>query len=171
MGKTTGFRCSSCGEWHNELPLDYGADLPDLVYEIPMDERQTRVVSNADFCVMDGRYYFVRSVVQIPIHGQEQKFGWGVWVSLSEKNFNRMTSLVNTPGRELEPPYFGWLSTALPYSESTLNLKTQVHTQPVGIRPVIEIEPTSHPLALEQRQGITMQRVEEIAGQMLHAGG
>ena len=170
MNKITGFRCSSCGEWHDELPLDYGADLPNLVYEIPVEERDTRVISNEDFCVMDGQYYFVRGVIEMPIQGQEQKFGWGVWVSLSEKNFNRMTGLLNTPGREHEPPYFGWLCTALPYPESTLNLKTHVHTQPVGIRPAIEIEPTSHPLSLEQQQGMTIQRVEEIAERMLHAG-
>jgi hypothetical protein len=43
-----------------------------------------------------------------------------------------------------------------------------VHTQPVGIRPKIELEPTSHPLAIEQKQGITMERVQQIAEQLLH---
>jgi len=33
---------------------------------------------------------------------------------------------------------------------------------------VIELEQTDHPLALEQRHGITVQRVQEIAEQVLH---
>jgi hypothetical protein len=110
----------------------------------------------------------VRGNIEIPIQGADQIFSWGVWVSLSEKNFNRTTSLLDTEGRESEPSYFGWLSTSLPYPENTLNLKILVHTQPVGIRPIIELEPTSHPLSVEQRQGITLQRVQEFAEHMLH---
>jgi hypothetical protein len=52
-----------------------------------------------------------------------------------------------------------------------LNLKTHVHARPVGQRPFIELEPTDHPLAVEQRSGITMARVREIAAAMLHVTG
>jgi hypothetical protein len=77
--------------------------------------------------------------------------------------------LWSTPGREQEPAYFGWLSTELPtYPVSTLNLKTHVHTDQVGTRPHVVLEPTEHPLAVEQRTGITMQRVREIAEVLLH---
>jgi hypothetical protein len=50
----------------------------------------------------------------------------------------------------------------------TLNLKTNVYTQPVGVRPFIELEPTDHPLAIEQRTGISWERVQEIAELVLH---
>jgi hypothetical protein len=36
----------------------------------------------------------------------------------------------------------------------------------VGTRPHIELEPTDHPLAVEQRRGITVARVIEIAEAM-----
>ncbi|WSL64188.1 DUF2199 domain-containing protein [Kitasatospora herbaricolor] len=88
--------------------------------------------------------------------------------SLSEPNFARTHDLWEDPAREQEPPYFGWLSTELPvYAESTLNLKTHVRTRAVGRRPLIELEPTDHPLAVEQREGITMARVQELAYQLL----
>jgi hypothetical protein len=62
------------------------------------------------------------------------------------------------------------MSTELPlYQPSTLSLKTRVHTQAVGQRPLIELEPTDHPLAVEQRTGITLARVQEIAETLLHA--
>ncbi|MFD4373901.1 DUF2199 domain-containing protein, partial [Streptomyces sp. NPDC058527] len=79
--------------------------------------------------------------------------------------------LWDTPGREAEPPYFGWLTTDLPiYAPTTLNLKTHVHTRPVGERPYVELEATDHPLAVEQRTGITPDRVREIAAAVLHPG-
>ncbi|MFE9812605.1 hypothetical protein [Streptomyces sp. NPDC005548] len=34
----------------------------------------------------------------------------------------------------------------------------------------VELEPTDHPLAIEQRTGISLERVREIASTVLHAG-
>jgi hypothetical protein len=70
-------------------------------------------------------------------------------------------------GRENEPPYFGWLSTPVPGYPDTVNLKTRAHSS-LGNRPFIELESTNHPLAVEQRDGITMQRVFEIAEYIEH---
>lgn len=100
-------------------------------------------------------------------YGAEAPAYWSP--SLSGANFERVHSLWTTPGREQEPPYFGWLSTELAlYDPTTLQLKTHVHTQPVGQRPLIELEPTDHPLAVEQRTGITLARVQEFAETLLH---
>lgn len=41
--------------------------------------------------------------------------------------------------------------------------KTHVHTRPVGEKPFVEVESTNHPLAVEQRTGITVTRVRQIA--------
>ncbi|WP_455711921.1 DUF2199 domain-containing protein [Streptomyces erythrochromogenes] len=121
-------------------------------------------------CVVRGRHYFVKGLIEIPVIGSEDVFSWGVWVSLSRENFSRAADLWDEPGREGEQPYFGWLTTELPvYSATTLNLRTNVHTRPVGERPYVELEPTDHPLAVEQRKGITLDRVREIAAAVLHA--
>ncbi|WP_430099954.1 DUF2199 domain-containing protein [Peribacillus simplex] len=55
-----------------------------------------------------------------------------------------------------------FLSSVPCYSE-TLNLKTMVHTRPIGLRPSIELEPTNHPLSLEQREGLGFKRIKQIA--------
>jgi hypothetical protein len=99
----------------------------------------------------------------------EEDFEWGVWVSLSRDNFGRVLDLWTTQGRERDPAYFGWLSTQLSaYPTETLNLKTKVHTEAVGTRPQVVLEPTDHPMAVEQRSGITTERVREIAEILLH---
>ncbi len=62
---------------------------------------------------------------------------------------------------------FGWLNSRLPLYPDTLNLKTNVHLR-AAIRPWIELESTDHPLALEQQEGITLERVQEIAMRLMH---
>lgn len=165
----SGFRCRCCGELHDELPMHYGAAAPALWYSIPEAEQAERCVLSSDQCIIDEEHFFIVGNLEIPVAGVEEAFSWDVWVSLSDKNFARAVKLWKKKGRESEPPYFGWLSTALPCYPDTLNLKTMVHTREVGRRPWIELEPTDHPLAVEQREGITLARVQEIAELILHS--
>lgn len=158
--------CGCCGERHEGLPFSYGVDAPAYWREEFADDPKSTLAD--EFCIIQAEHFFVRARIVIPVLDASTEFDWGVWVSLSKNNFQRTLDLWTTEGRESEPPYFGWLSTALPYEPTTLSLKTHVHTQPVGQRPLVELEPTDHPLAVEQRNGITLARVQEIAERMLH---
>ena len=166
----TGFTCRTCGERHPDPPLVWGADAPAPYYDLAPAERE-RAALNADQCIIEtptATHFFVRGRLEIPIRDDEAVFAWLVWVSLSEASFGRTCELWEQEGRESEPPYFGWLCSLLPYPEPTVSLRTRVHTRPVGQRPFIELEPTCHPLAREQREGITRARVHAIAEHFLH---
>jgi hypothetical protein len=80
----------------------------------------------------------------------------------------RTNELWAVDGREKEPPFPGWLNSQLPVFGDTYNLTVSVQTQPVGQRPQFIVIDKNHPLAVEQQDGITMERVEEIAVRMLH---
>ncbi|MGW4651045.1 DUF2199 domain-containing protein [Kitasatospora sp. NPDC004289] len=153
--------CACCGEHHDGPPMAYAPTDP------PGWKRSYRFRRDSflsgEQCVIKGEHFYVRGVVRLPVTDAEEDFDWGVWVSLSRDSFDRMRDRWEDPARTEEPPYFGWLCTELPYDESTLLLKTHVHTQAVGTRPLIELEPTDHPLAVEQREGITTARVRAFA--------
>ena len=70
--------------------------------------------------------------------------------------------------RYLDGPYFGWFATRLGQWPETLQLKTHVHLRPPPLRPVIELEPTDHPLAIAQREGISRERHRALALAHLH---
>lgn len=165
---TEGYICSRCGESHGDLPISYGASAPAHWYQLPPEERGRRALLSSDRCVIDDKYFFVVGNVEIPLIGEGINFVWSVWVSLSGNNFRRANELSETKGRESEPPYFCWVSTELPCYPSTLELKARLHTRPVGERPLVELEQTEHPLAVEQRRGITLARVREIAECVMH---
>lgn len=169
MASDPGFSCSCCGAHHPELPMNFTAAAP-AVWDPAFADAEDCLLSS-DQCVVQGQHYFVKGLIEIPVNGGDEVFSWGVWVSLSRENFSRAADWWDRPGRESEKPYFGWLTTDLPvYSPTTLNLKTNVHTRPLGERPFVELEPTDHPLAVEQRTGITLDRVREIAAAVLHPG-
>ena len=119
----------------------------------------------ADQCVIGGERFFARGLLVLPVvDAPDAAFTWGVWVELSSGSFERMSELWETANREREPPYPGWLANALPgYTASTLGMLARMKTRPVGLAPLVEVSADDHPLADEQRDGITLARVREIA--------
>lgn len=163
-----GFYCGTCGKYHAELPMDFGAKKPDPYFSIPEEERYSRCYLTTDVCVIDAKEFYIRGCLELPVVDSPNTFVWGVWVSLSENSYKRVIELWDNDGREKEPPFFGWLCTRLQIYPDTALLKTHVHLRPENQRPFIELEPTDHPLAIEQREGITMARVSKIVAALLH---
>jgi hypothetical protein len=153
------YTCATCGKEHGDLP-DMAADRPDIWWSIPEEERSRRLFLDSDLCVLDNEHFFIRGVIQLPIIGTEKCFGFGAWVSQKRENFQ---AYIDQPDITTIGPFFGWLSTNFAYYPAgTLNLQTRAHFRGGGVRPTIEVEPTDHPLALDQRNGITLDKAWEI---------
>lgn len=160
--------CACCGNRYDTLPMSYDAEAPYYWNSLPPAERESRAKLHTNFCTIDDQYYFVRASLEIPVLGRPEPFVWGVWTSLSRDNFRRALELWNKEPLEREPARFGWLASSISIYPSTLNLRTYVRFRGDGARPSVELEPTDHPLAIEQRHGITLKRVQEIAAALLH---
>ncbi|MBE7159544.1 MAG: DUF2199 domain-containing protein [Rhodospirillales bacterium] len=164
------FLCRICGDRHSPLPLSFSVKAPQAVLRVPAEQRNTRIVITRDQCVIDGTSFFLRGRIPMPILDSDQTFIWGVWAEVSPKSFLATHQLWNVKGRERQPAYKAWLDTELvSYNATTLNLEIAVHTQPVGRRPHFEVLAAEHPLALEQRAGVPLVRVEQIASVVWHA--
>lgn len=161
------FKCTSCDQWHEGMPA-FGADAPLYFYAVPVAQRDHRCLLESDMCIVDQKNFFVRGCLEIPVLGEPEPFSWGVWLSLSPDNFEKFSRCLRAPKRSHIGPFFGWLSAELPLYPSTENLKTRVHLRDNGIRPFVELEPTDHPLASEQREGIPVARVAEIYAHHVH---
>ena len=148
--------------------MSLGSPAPAAWFGIPEADREGRAALSSDQCIIDSEYFFLLGQLHIPVLGSDQPFTWLTWVSVSEANFDRASDLWHTAGRESEPPYFAWIQSTFPYSQDTLNLKAALHTQPLGERPLVQLELSEHPLALEYHNGITMARVQELVESSLH---
>lgn len=166
----TGFDCSVCGLHHDVLPLSYSAQAPMSVLRVPQEEIEQRVVFNADQCVIDGRDFYLRGRIPVPVIGLEEPFIWGVWVEVGPKDFMRTNENWSVEGREQEAPFKGYLDTELFIFGNVIDLEMMVQTQVVGRRPHLFVIDPEHPIARDQREGMTMERVIEIAEMILHRG-
>jgi hypothetical protein len=164
-----GFQCASCGQYHVGMP-SFGWDWPVPYLLVPEAERATRVELTPDTCVIDGEWFFARGCLEIPVEGHNEPFSWGAWVSLSRESFGRYTKLLNDKNREPGARYVGWLCSVIPEYPvpGEQLLKAALHVRPWPTRPYIELEPTDYPLAVEQREGITAEKVSEIAARVMH---
>ena len=162
------YMCIRCGERHSGVPLSYGSPAP-VAWSDEFADRDDSVLED-DHCIVRAEHFFVKGCLLIPVTDTGQTFNWNVWVSLSRENMTRTLDLWTTEGRESEEPYFGWLSTelSLVYGQSTLSMRTHVVTQRVGLQPHIHLEDADHPLFAEWRNGMTMDRVREIAAIVMH---
>jgi hypothetical protein len=135
---------------------------------VPEPEFAARVELTRDLCVVDGQHFFIRGHILIPILDYTEQFIFSVWSSLSEKSFVHVNERWNDESRDKDPPYFGWLCSPIPVYVDTLHLKISVQSQKVGFVPHFTLEPTSHPLSVDQRNGISLGRAHEISHALLH---
>lgn len=164
-----GFWCHTCKEFHSGLPISYAADFPDSYACLKETERATRAEISSDQCIINNEWFFIRGLIEIPIIGFEDFFLWGVWASVKKETFDQISDHWETPGREnLIGPYKGRINNSLSEYPETLNLKCTIHIRPAGERPVFCIDEPDHPLAKEQREGMTLDRIQEIASHLMH---
>ena len=161
------FDCATCGSIHDGIP-SFGWDYPAQYLAIPEVERGRRVMLSDDACVIDNEWFFIRGCLEIPVHGYKEPLNYGVWLSLSRDNFRRYTASFEDVNRQHGSSYFGWLCTAIPGYPDTQLLKTTVHGRPWPTRPFVELEATDHPLAVEQREGVSPWRVQQIVERIMH---
>jgi hypothetical protein len=149
--------CATCGQEHGELP-HIGSGAPFQWADVLNQDPNSLLTE--DLCIIEGRDHFVHGVIEIPVHGCEDGFGWGVWVSHKKENFETYRNNYDTP---TIGPFFGWLCTKLDYyPETTLELKTMAQYQGGGLRPRIVLAESSHPLYQQQRDGISLAEAWKI---------
>jgi len=174
LGKS--WTCATCSEKHQGI-FDLGCAKPDAwpgsEQYLPNSfvEGGTDGLSE-DFCVLDGQHYFVRCILSLPLIGAPgQRFAYGVWSTLSKKNFALYTETFDSGNQASLGPWFGWLSNRLQGYPDTFNLKCQVRPQSGRTRPWLELEETDHPLSRESREGVSFDRLVKIYSRYGHSLG
>lgn len=162
------FTCSRCGRLHEGSP-SFGYSHPHQYDELDEDEKREIAFLSDDFCKIERPEQtdrFIRTVLEVPIHGVEEPFLWGVWISVSQKNYERYRE--NFESEAYEDSYPGWFCNRLPYYPDTLYLEARALVRPGGQRPTLELRPTDHPLSRDSRDGISRETAAEIFQVAIH---
>ncbi len=164
------YTCHLCKAEHENAPTCFGMDAPWRAL-VPENEFATRVELNADQCVVDEKQFFVRGNIEIPILGHAEPLSFSVWSSLNLDSFLHMCDRWDAADRGSDAPYFGWLCSPISVYPSTVHLKLSVQSRSPGLTPIFTVEESAHPLSIDQRQGISIQRWQEIVHHLLHNEG
>lgn len=165
--KVFSFVCVTCGQLHEGSP-SVGYSAPSYwTQEHRTDTTGASRLSN-DFCMIERRDYFIRCILEVPIHDVEEPFLWGVWITQSEQNFR---DYMDSFDKTAERCTFGYFANRLLGYPDTLSLHTRVHWQPGKDRPKVELKPVDHPLYHDWSKGISWERAVELAGPVLHPAG
>jgi hypothetical protein len=157
-----GFRCGTCNKLHDHLPRDIGYRRPDVYLTIPEEERARRAYETDDLCVIDGKTHLIRGVLYLPIKGGEERFGWGVWVLVSEADYNRYLDAWDDDTEDAVPPFVGRLSNRLPPYPDADGVEVMVKLRSGGSRPLFTVRSVEHPLGMDQRDGITPEKAHSF---------
>ena len=160
------WHCASCGEEHRGI-MHLGSAAP-WHWQGPVEpEANSALRFDGDFlsddlCVIGGADFFVRGVLEIPVHGSDEPFGFGGWSTLSRANFELYVASIDGAVLDEDAIWTGWLSTWAKPFPSTLNQPCWVEPRAGGLRPLIWLHDETHPLAAAQRDGIGRERLLEI---------
>ena len=144
------FKCSTCEKIHQGLPA-IAFDAPWPYYTLSPEERAKRSVLTSDTCVIDEKEYFVRAVLEMPIVGQAETLEWGVWGSLSERNFARYNTTFYDLDQSKLGPLFSWFASRLPGYSFAESLRCNLMPRDDRQRPFVEFHPDdTQPLVLQE---------------------
>lgn len=167
-------RCATCGAEHDLSELEPGFNHPDAYLVVPPEERDVRTIAGKDDCrVRDAadteRRYFLRVLLPVPVRGEREPCCWGIWVEVSEAAFERTRERWDDPEQASEPPFAGTIANQLRGYPPTLGLPGQVQlTGPTTVPSFHLVPDLAHPLAVEQREGVHVERVLEWLSPQLH---
>lgn len=167
------FKCSCCGEIHEGSP-SFGLQAPDQYVSLS-EEQKTRIATlSSDVCtiVHGGEAdHFIRAMLEIPIVGVAEPFLWGVWVSLSEKSFNRYRETYESP--VAGEGFFGWVCNEIKLYPYDKPRPSDVIVQPGRNRPKVVLhraDTEDDPLVIDQTHGVSVARAQELAERARHVG-
>lgn len=166
--------CPTCGEEHDLSEIEPYFDRPDEYFDIPSEERSERVWNAKELCVfwetVDApRRHFMRAILPIPIRGETQDYGWGIWVEVAESDFAFTHDHWEDPAQASTAPFGGVLANALPDMPNTRGLVGKVQlTGPDTLPEFVLAVDVTHPLVREQHDGVFPERIVEWAARAAH---
>ena len=145
--------CSVCGKDHPVENIEKSFRLPDVIFAVPEEERESRAKLSPNFCVLDDSRVFVRGVVPVPIKEKDDVYCWGVWAEVAWDTYSELYNTWDEDDCSEFEDLKGLLANALPTYEDTFELPLRI-VRKSDTRPFFFVIP-DHPLKKDQQDGIS----------------
>jgi hypothetical protein len=153
--------CQKCGAVHDLDDMELTFFRPDAVVELSEDERKCNAHESDDLCVIGNDRFFVRATLPLPVSEKDIPYRIGVWVETSEASFKRICELWSDELQANEPSFGVAIANRIPTVPDTLGLAATLQLTGPKTRPEVFVAEPAHPLADQQRDGISAHRAYE----------
>ena len=161
--------CAECGHEHPLDELELTFRRPDVVAALESVERDSRVQENRDLSVLDGKQFFIRALLPLPVAEREAPYNIGLWVQVSQSDFERVYELWDEEEQAQEPAFAATIANDIPNQPPTCGLAAALSLTGPETRPVLTLGQTEHPLVGEQNRGITAHRAAQYSSLFAHS--
>jgi hypothetical protein len=160
------FSCTVCGEMHAGETRDIRMTLPEPIFRLDEEERSRLAYVEDDFAVLnhpDGDRHFVRALLELPVAGEDDYFGYGAWIEVSEEDVAELGELWHDEAGAHTEPFAGRLANELSPYAFTEGLPLRIRLRDVQRLPLAELDDGEHELVRAQRHGISPTRAHQLA--------
>ncbi len=155
--------CVECGHEHPLEELELTFLRPDVVAALQAVERETRVQENKDLCVLDGKRFFIRALLPLPVAERENPYNIGLWVEVSQQAFERVYELWDEENQTEEPAFQAKIANDIRIHPPACGLAASLSLTGPTTRPFVTLSPAEHPLVGEQSRGISAHRAAQYS--------
>jgi hypothetical protein len=153
--------CSKCGEDHPMEEMELTFRRPDDAAKLSAEDRARLLQENADLCIIEGKRFFIRGVLPLPVESRNSPYCIGLWVEVSQTTFERVYALWESDDQLKEPPFAANIANEIPTSPDSLGHEAELRLAGPTVRPNVFLKTSNHPLYMEQAGGIDVHRVSE----------
>lgn len=167
--RTNDNSCSECGKVHSNWPAL--AFKSPANYEFLSDQERSELGTlNSDFCEIHYENQidrFIRGTLTQKVNDSCENLEYGLWVSLSEKNY--LNYKENFMNEKYEKGYFGWLCNNIPEYGDTMSIPCNVMTKTENNRPeIFPHQDFDHAFVNDYYKGITKVEANKRINNMLN---
>lgn len=136
---------------------------PDEAAKLSADDRARLLREKSDWCVMEGKRFFIRALLPLPVESRELPYCIGLWVEVTQATFERVYNLWDSEEQAHEPPFAAHIANEIPTAGGSLGLDAELRLTGATTRPKVFLQPSHHQLYIEQAQGIDEHRASEYS--------
>jgi hypothetical protein len=134
---------------------------PDDAAAISPDDRPCLLQENDDLCIIEGKRFFIRGVLPLPVVARNSTYCIGLWVEVSQATFERVYDLWESEDQRNEQPHAASIANEIPIARGSLGLEAELRLAGPAKRPEVFLKASDHPLYAEQTGGIDVHRISE----------
>ena len=129
-------KCHQCGRYHDWNSIEVIFQFPDAYFDIPGEERVTRVKKNNEICIIDDEHYYLRGVLPVPSKVKGRQFyRWGVWIKIDLETYRIIYDNWDVEDQSHIKGLRGKLANEISYYGNTLNKAMRVQPMSKKTRP------------------------------------